>query len=99
MVVPIEVYSAIASVLNVDGIGALPCNTTQNIVFTFGNLDIVLKPDDYIDRTYERRGRCYFKCETTAFKNFFELPYTVLRERCFLLDYKNKQIGFADKKQ
>jgi hypothetical protein len=94
---PREIHDQVARALNVNPEnGIIPCDSTQNITFTIGGLDLVLTPRDYVGRSPE--GDCIFLGIPAGVDKFFNLPYTILRDRCLLLDYKNNQIGFANKK-
>jgi hypothetical protein len=93
-----ELYDSIAKALDVGKNNEISCDSTLNIVFTVGDMDLVLKPDDYIDRREQKDGYCNFMGVNFGPKGFFSLSYAVLRNHCLLLDYKNKQVGFANKK-
>jgi hypothetical protein len=94
-----DVYSSIAKVIGANDYGYIPCDNKVNIVFTIGGMDLTLTPEYYIDRSNVFNGYCSFLGHVYSDDRFFTLPYTVFHDHCLLLDFKNKQVGFANKKK
>lgn len=98
---PDAIYSVLVDTLGINSDDNwIPCDVTQNIVFTVGGLDLILTPDEYIIK--DQNGKCYFMGYNAADDELFDdnqfaLPNTLFRKRCLLFDLEKKQIFFADR--
>ncbi|KAI6185041.1 Aspartyl protease 4 [Aphelenchoides bicaudatus] len=86
----------IAEAVGVDNGFNIDCDSKATITFTIGGLDIVMQGKDFISETDES-GVCYFTGEEMFGDDNYILPVSVLKDRCFLLDYQKAEVGFADR--
>jgi hypothetical protein len=64
------------------------------MVFKVGGQTFELGPEDYLEKESNINGRCFAKVN---FGYGYELPVTMLRDKCLMLNFKTKEIGLADK--
>ncbi|KAI6240396.1 hypothetical protein M3Y99_00471800 [Aphelenchoides fujianensis] len=99
MAFPQTVFGSVLQALGSHGQGDVPCDAQANITFDLGSVELVLTPDEYIDRsTQNTTESCKFNAYETSFP-LFVVPPTVLKRSCLLLDFEKNELGFADRLQ
>ncbi|KAI6234768.1 hypothetical protein M3Y99_00766500 [Aphelenchoides fujianensis] len=99
MAFPQTVFGSVLQALGSHGQGDVPCDAQANITFDLGPVELVLTPDEYIDRsTQNTMDSCKFNAYETSFP-LFVIPPTVLKRSCLLLDFEKQELGFADRLQ
>jgi len=91
---PTRIYDSVLHALNADDFGYLPCDITVDLIYSFGEYEIKIGPDVYLEKLGDY---CIFVGKKTEVPGTFELPANLLLSRCLLYDYKNKKVGIADK--
>jgi len=95
---PQGVYQDVLRALRAFNHNQIPCDSSHNITYTVGGLDLVLGPDDYVDRSRQNgTGNCFFRGSEQFGTDNFQVPTTVLRNKCLLFNYETKEIGLTRK--
>jgi hypothetical protein len=73
------------------------CNTTAPIIFNVDNIEVQLKPADYLD-TDMPDGKCGLIGESKAKSTEFLFPQTFFRDKCLSIDNYNRIISIATRR-
>ncbi|KAI6184842.1 hypothetical protein M3Y97_00639700 [Aphelenchoides bicaudatus] len=93
---PSNVYNEVMQQLGSNENGKIPCNSPVSIVFKVGSFEFNLTSDKFTNREFEDSSGCFFLGQNST-ENAIVLPYTILRNNCFLLDFNQKRVGFAER--
>ncbi|KAI6224634.1 Napsin-A [Aphelenchoides besseyi] len=94
--VPLSYMDWIRKALNAKQKDVVDCEIQTEIVFTIGNRDLRLQPDDYVNRLEQKEtGRCYVNFQESVGVNNFVLPSGYLTRYCVLHDYAGLNVGFS----
>ncbi|KAI6233999.1 hypothetical protein M3Y99_00853200 [Aphelenchoides fujianensis] len=79
------------------GDGYVPCNTTLELVFRAGDVEIRLPATDYVTQPLDghKTGYCGLWIVFDAAEDEIQLPARILQRYCLLLDYAHLQLGIA----
>jgi hypothetical protein len=92
------IYGYVEKVLDINSYGQVDCDIQTVIKFKINDADWAVGPEMYVDKS--SRNKKTNKCDALidVSNDVFRLPVTFLSQRCLLLDYKSKRIGFATSK-
>jgi hypothetical protein len=75
----------------------ISCNATAPIIFKVENIEIQLKPADYLD-TDMPDGKCGLLGEATARSTEFMFPQIFFRDHCLSIDNSKRVIAIATRR-
>lgn len=58
-----DTFDRVSKELGVLHDNMMPCNSAKNIVYSFNGFFLQITPDDYMDKTNQRDGYCFFNAK------------------------------------
>ncbi|KAI6231704.1 hypothetical protein M3Y95_00409800 [Aphelenchoides besseyi] len=94
--IPFSYSKKILDTLNAYNEFEVPCDNTVEFVFTIGQLEIRLTPEDYLTPS-DNLDSCYLNIIFTVNEDEFIFGTSVFKKWCLSLDYEHSTVGFAQR--